>query len=58
MAQDMVKKNQYAFAFDDTKPARFGILPRYAKNESEMKWFEFSTGIVFHNGEALIREYP
>ncbi|KAL2611009.1 hypothetical protein R1flu_022701 [Riccia fluitans] len=50
--KDMVKKNQCIFAFDETKPARFGVLPRYAKNESQMQWFEVSTCVIFHNANA------
>ncbi|CAM6125579.1 unnamed protein product [Calypogeia fissa] len=50
--KDMVKKNQLAFSFDDTKPARFGVLPRYAKDESLMQWFELSTCIIFHTANA------
>jgi hypothetical protein len=46
----MVRKNQDPFAFDETKPTRFGVLPRYAKDESEIRWFDFSTSVIFHNG--------
>ncbi|KAH9774528.1 Carotenoid 9,10(9',10')-cleavage dioxygenase 1 [Citrus sinensis] len=38
--KEMVKENKLIFTFDDTKKARFGILPRYAKNEAQMKWYE------------------
>ncbi|CAM6098477.1 unnamed protein product [Calypogeia fissa] len=50
--KDMVRKEQDAFSFDGTKPARFGVLPRYAKNESEMRWFECSPGVIFHTANA------
>ncbi|CAM6107157.1 unnamed protein product [Calypogeia fissa] len=49
---EMVRKNQDPFAFDETKPARFGVLPRYAKNESQIHWFEFSTCVIFHSANA------
>ncbi|KAL3682185.1 hypothetical protein R1sor_000207 [Riccia sorocarpa] len=50
--KDMVKKNQCIFSFDDTKPARLGVLPRYAKNESQIQWFTVSTCVIFHNANA------
>lgn len=51
-AKEMVTKNAQAFAFDATKPARFGVLPRYAKDESLIRWFELSTCMIFHNANA------
>ncbi|PKI72050.1 hypothetical protein CRG98_007596 [Punica granatum] len=36
----MVKENKLAYAFDATKKARFGVLPRYAKNELQIRWYE------------------
>lgn len=48
----MVKENKLIFAFDATKKARFGVLPRYAKNESQIKWFELPNCFIFHNGES------
>eukprot|EP00249_Psilotum_nudum_P015146 c25188_g1_i1 orf=415-2046(-) len=38
--------------FDTSKKARFGILPRYAKNESQIQWFELPTCYIFHNANA------
>lgn len=46
----MVKNKQLAYSFDPTKKARFGVLPRYAKNESLIKWFELPNCFIFHNG--------
>jgi carotenoid cleavage dioxygenase-like enzyme len=54
--KDMVRKNRDPFAFDETKPTRFGVLPRYAKNESQIRWFEFSTCVIFHNANAWEEE--
>lgn len=31
-----------------SEPARFAILPRFAKHESEVKWFEIPACCVFH----------
>nr|CAD33264.1 carotenoid cleavage oxygenase [Solanum lycopersicum] len=50
--KEMVKKNKLAFTFDATKKARFGVLPRYAKNESLIKWFELPNCFIFHNANA------
>lgn len=44
-------KGDLIIKFDHSKPARIGILPRYAKNESTIKWFELPTCYAFHNGE-------
>ncbi|CAN4110363.1 unnamed protein product [Withania somnifera] len=41
-----------AFTFDATKKARFGVLPRYAKNEALIKWFELPNCFIFHNANA------
>lgn len=49
----MVKNNQFAFSFDETKPIRFGVLPRYAKDESQMRWFEASAGVLLHVGKQF-----
>ena len=48
----MVKEKKLIITFDATKKARFGILPRYAKNELLIKWFELPNCFIFHNGEA------
>ncbi|XAR54363.1 hypothetical protein NMG60_11029455 [Bertholletia excelsa] len=50
--KDMVKKNTLIFTFDPTKKARFGILPRYAKDELLIKWFELPNCFIFHNANA------
>lgn len=50
--KEMVKNNQLIFTFDGTKNARFGVLPRYDKNESAIKWFELPNCFIFHNANA------
>ncbi|KAL3622517.1 Dixin [Castilleja foliolosa] len=50
--KEMVKENKLAFSFDPTKKARFGILPRYAKNELLIRWFELPNCFIFHNANA------
>ncbi|KAJ0837448.1 putative carotenoid oxygenase [Helianthus annuus] len=49
--KEMVKGEKFSYLFDPTKKARFGILPRYAKNELQIKWFELPTCFIFHTGE-------
>ncbi|KAJ3697814.1 hypothetical protein LUZ61_001519 [Rhynchospora tenuis] len=49
--KDMVK-GKLIFTFDDTIKARFGILPRYAKNDHDIRWFELPNCFIFHNANA------
>ncbi|KAK6119248.1 hypothetical protein DH2020_047011 [Rehmannia glutinosa] len=51
--KEMVKEKKFVFSFDSTKKSRFGILPRYAKNELLIRWFELPNCFIFHNGEKL-----
>ncbi|KAK2996538.1 hypothetical protein RJ639_007699 [Escallonia herrerae] len=51
--KEMVKENKLIFTFDSTKKARFGVLPRYAKNELLINWFELPNCFIFHNGEPF-----
>ncbi|OWM90022.1 hypothetical protein CDL15_Pgr026935 [Punica granatum] len=48
----MVKENKLPYVFDPMKKARFGVLPRYAKNEHEIRWFELPSCFIFHNANA------
>jgi hypothetical protein len=48
--QEMVKNKTLIFSFDSTKKARFGVLPRYAKDEKLIRWFELPNCFIFHNG--------
>ncbi|KAK4488621.1 hypothetical protein RD792_004390 [Penstemon davidsonii] len=50
--KEMVKEKKLIFTYDHTKKARFGILPRYAKNELLIKWFELPNCFIFHNANA------
>ncbi|KAL4198341.1 hypothetical protein AMTRI_Chr03g139740 [Amborella trichopoda] len=49
--KDMVK-GKLVFTFDNTKKARFGVLPRYAKDELQIRWFELPNCFIFHNANA------
>ncbi|KAI3934980.1 hypothetical protein MKW98_009899 [Papaver atlanticum] len=39
-------------AFDATKKALFGILPRYSTDEHNIRWFELPSCFIFHNVNA------
>ncbi|XP_075645811.1 carotenoid 9,10(9',10')-cleavage dioxygenase 1-like [Castanea sativa] len=54
--KEMVKEKKSAFTFDATKRARFGILPRYAKDEMQIRWFELPNCFIFHNANAWEEE--
>ncbi|XP_024025912.1 carotenoid 9,10(9',10')-cleavage dioxygenase 1 isoform X1 [Morus notabilis] len=54
--KEMVKENKMIYQFDTTKKARFGVLPRYAKNELLIKWFELPSCFIFHNANAWEEE--
>ncbi|XP_072978806.1 carotenoid 9,10(9',10')-cleavage dioxygenase [Typha angustifolia] len=49
--QEMVK-GKLIFTFDATKKARFGVLPRYAKDDQLIRWFELPNCFIFHNANA------
>eukprot|EP00268_Persea_americana_P052379 TRINITY_DN585_c1_g1_i1.p1 TRINITY_DN585_c1_g1~~TRINITY_DN585_c1_g1_i1.p1 ORF type:complete len:547 (-),score=108.37 TRINITY_DN585_c1_g1_i1:282-1922(-) len=49
--KEMVK-GKLIYSFDATKKARFGVLPRYAKDELQMRWFELPNCFIFHNANA------
>ena len=48
-----MKEGKFIFTFDPTKVAKFGVLPRYAKDELQIKWFELPNCFIFHNGLPL-----
>lgn len=52
LLQQMIKQNTLPFIFDTSLPTRFGVLPRYAKDESDMKWFEVPALMMFHVANA------
>ncbi|XP_020965523.1 carotenoid 9,10(9',10')-cleavage dioxygenase 1 isoform X3 [Arachis ipaensis] len=53
---EMVKNKTLIFTFDSTKKARFGVLPRYAKDEKHIRWFELPNCFIFHNANAWEEE--
>ncbi|RLM98554.1 carotenoid 9,10 [Panicum miliaceum] len=50
--KEMVKNGEFIYKFDPTKKARFGILPRYAKDDKLIRWFELPNCFIFHNANA------
>nr|AFK39230.1 unknown [Lotus japonicus] len=54
--KEMVKNKTLIFSFDSTKKARFGVLPRYAKDDKQIRWFELPNCFIFHNANAWEEE--
>ncbi|XP_039048306.1 carotenoid 9,10(9',10')-cleavage dioxygenase 1-like [Hibiscus syriacus] len=50
--QEMVKEKKLIYSFDASKKARFGVLPRYAKDDRLIRWFELPNCFIFHNANA------
>jgi len=50
--KEMVKNGEFIYKFDPTKKSRFGILPRYAKDDKLIRWFELPNCFIFHNANA------
>ncbi len=50
--QRIVKKGTLPFHFDKSRPSRFGLMPRYAKSEDAIKWFELPAMMIFHTANA------
>eukprot|EP00899_Mesostigma_viride_P000133 jgi/Mesvir1/1011/Mv17545-RA.1 len=49
----MVAEGKLPFVFDKSLPSRFGLLPRYARDESEIKWFVLKEACyIFHTANA------
>jgi carotenoid cleavage dioxygenase-like enzyme len=48
-------KGGFLFNFDEKKEARLGVLPRYASNESQIRWFTIPVCFIFHNGKGYHR---
>ncbi|CAL9116911.1 unnamed protein product [Musa acuminata var. zebrina] len=45
-------KGKLIFSFDASKKSRFGVLPRYAKDDLRIRWFELPNCYIFHNANA------
>ncbi|GJP34663.1 hypothetical protein CLOM_g19077 [Closterium sp. NIES-68] len=51
-----ILKGKMPFLWNPDRPARFGILPRYAESEAEMRWFELPALFIFHTANAWEEE--
>ncbi|CAI5476182.1 unnamed protein product [Closterium sp. Yama58-4] len=47
-----VINNKMPFLWNPDRLARFGVLPRYAESEAEMRWFELPPLFIFHTVNA------
>ncbi|KAF3957655.1 hypothetical protein CMV_017356 [Castanea mollissima] len=54
--KEMMMENTILWKFDTNKKARFGVLPRYAKDELQIRWFELPSCFIFHNANAWEEE--
>ncbi|KAF8086087.1 hypothetical protein N665_0635s0018 [Sinapis alba] len=54
--KEMVNEKKMIYSFDPTKKARFGVLPRYAKDDLMIRWFELPNCFIFHNANAWEEE--
>ncbi|TVU40496.1 hypothetical protein EJB05_13963, partial [Eragrostis curvula] len=50
--KEMVKNGEFIYKFVSTKKAHFGILPRYAKDDKHIRWFELPSCFIFHTANA------
>ncbi|CAI0405018.1 unnamed protein product [Linum tenue] len=48
----LLTERGFILHFDAMKSSRFGILPRYAKDELLIRWFELPNCFIFHNANA------
>jgi len=46
------KKGEMPYVHDTDSPSRFGILPRHAKSQTEIRWFAGKTAMAFHIANA------
>lgn len=43
-----IKEKKFVFAFDNTRPSRYGIMKRNCQNPDQVRWFELPGHMVFH----------
>jgi carotenoid cleavage dioxygenase-like enzyme len=43
-----IKEGGFIFKFDDTVPARYGIMKKFCQNVDQVQWFELPSHYVFH----------
>eukprot|EP00850_Spirogloea_muscicola_P009029 SM000050S16954 [mRNA] locus=s50:20827:28162:+ [translate_table: standard] len=42
----------FPYVFDNMRPSRFGVLPRYAGSDATIRWFELPACAIFHTANA------
>ncbi|CAK9212803.1 unnamed protein product [Sphagnum troendelagicum] len=45
-------RGEHVIKFDPSKESRLGLLPRYAQNESQIRWFTIPTCMIIHSANA------
>ncbi|KAH6699850.1 carotenoid oxygenase [Leptodontidium sp. MPI-SDFR-AT-0119] len=50
---DMLEEGHKHFAWDETKPLMFGILPRRNPKQEDVKWFHYDNAFYGHSGNAF-----
>ncbi|OMP10070.1 Carotenoid oxygenase [Corchorus olitorius] len=55
--KEMVKEKKLIYSFDASKKAHFGVLPRYAKDELLIRWFELPNCFIFHNDSNSFNDF-
>lgn len=51
-------KGGFGVKFDGNKESRLGVLPRYATDESEIRWFTIPTCYIFHTCKFTLCLHP
>ena len=46
--KNAIKKQQFIFHFDEKKPCRYGIMPRYDNHPNNIQWFDVPAHYCFH----------
>lgn len=49
---EMINGQGFPFIFDSEAPAKFGLLPRSAQSDDEMRWFDLPASMIFHTVNA------
>ncbi|KFY05889.1 hypothetical protein V491_08973 [Pseudogymnoascus sp. VKM F-3775] len=50
---ELLERGHHHFAWDEEKPAVFGILPRRNPKPEDVKWFHFKNSFIGHTGNAF-----
>ena len=50
---EMLKEGKKHFAWDESKPLMFGILPRRNPKPEDIRWFQYKNVFYGHSGNAF-----